>query len=121
MGSKAAGMCGFWLFLAMSTGEGCRDPLQILVLRDRVEDEGGFLPFSVSALSSALKADRFLGEALILATVPLKSFSFSSSICFETVFHSLACFPKLLPFLVPLSLRGKKYNSPSHKQQQRPE
>jgi len=93
--------------------------LQMAVLQAWVGEEGGF-PDVLGFCSFFIimnKSDRYVGETLILDTVPLKSFS--PSVFFEKFFYSLAYFQQLLPFLVPLSLRGKKKKALNQKQQQR--
>lgn len=47
------------------------------------------------------------GKLLSLLSFSL-NFSFSPLSALKVIFYFLACFPKLLPFLVALSLRGKK-------------
>lgn len=81
--------------------------LQMAVLKAWIEEKGSFPAVLVSALSSELKSDGYLGEGFILDICLLKSFSFPPAFALKDFF--LSClFPKTFPFLSFPITEGEK-------------
>lgn len=100
--------------LGCAPGRATGTQLQMTVLKAWAEEEESFSAVLVSVLSSELKSDGYLGEGFKLNIGPLKSFSFPPAFVLK-YFCSLACSQSFFPFLVSLSLRGKKIQVPKHK------